>query len=387
MKINIKRKWMPITAAVVAIVLIYTIFLFFKSDEPNYITVSVIQGDIEKAIVAKGILTAKNQVDVNSRTTGTLERLYVKHGQKVRKGQLLAKMDSAIQKNDLSKSQSGFANKIAQRRGEQIKLIQTKKELSRQRQMIKSGATSQADLQNAEAEVLITQSRIEALNAQINFERSAIKEANLLFNYTFIRAPMDGTVIHLATKVGEHVVTGLKVPVILRLAQLDIMTVRAMVSEVDIMLIRAGQNAHFSIFGVPKHFHATLSDIELFPSNYSREGSDSSVYYNVYFDVPNPKKILRVGMTAQVIIPLQSAKKVLLIPSSALEGRRVDGRYVVKVLDANGKAQQRLIKIGINNYAMVQVLSGLKLNEKVIIGVNQEENTDDGTGKPISKKD
>ena len=387
MKINIKRRWIPITASVVTIVLIYTIFSSFKKNELNYITVPVIRGNIETAIIARGVLAAKNQVNVNSRITGTLEKLYIKHGQKVRKGQLLAKMDSAKQKNDLSKSQSGLANKVAQKRGEEIRLIKAKQALSRQRQMIKSGATSQASLQDAEAEVLIAQSRIEELNTQINIERSTIKEANLIFNDTFIRSPIDGTVIHLTTKEGEHVVAAQEAPVILRIAQLDIMTVKAKVSEVDIMQIRAGQNAYFSIFGMPKkHFSATLSDIELFPSNYSRNESESSVYYNVYFDVPNPQKILRVGMTAQVTIPLKRAKNVLLIPSSALEEPQIDGRYAVKVLEANGKAQRRLIRVGINNHSMVQVLSGLKLNEKVIIGVNQDEKTDGETSEPTSKK-
>lgn len=269
----------------------------------------------------------------------------------------------------MSKSQANLAGVLAQKRGEQTQLVKAQKKLLRQQEMIKSGATSQADLQDAESELLITQSKIEVLNANVNLQQYAVKEEKLNLSYTFIRSPMDGTVIDLTRKEGEHVVAATNAPIILRLAQLDMMTVKAKISEVDIMGIRPGQMAQFSIYGMPKKsFRGILSDIGLFPSN----NSEGVIYYNVSLDVPNPNKILRVGMGAQVSILLKEAKNVLLIPSSSLEGFGVDGWYVVKILDVKGKVQQRRVRIGINNYSVAQVLSGLKLNEKIIIGLNDE---------------
>jgi macrolide-specific efflux system membrane fusion protein len=369
MKIFIKRKWLLAIFISVALTFFCVKFLFLKDDKPDYITAVVTRGNIAKTIETNGKIEAKEQVEVSSRITGTLKKLYVQLGQKVKKGQLLALMESDIQEIDLSKSQANLADVLAQKRGQQIQLIKAQKELLRQQEMIKSGATSQADLQIAESELLVTQSNIEALNAKVNYQQSAIKEAKLNLSHTFIRSPMDGTVIDLTKKEGEHVVAATNAPIILRLAQLDTMTVKAKISEVDIMGIMPRQVAQFSIYGMSnKRFGGILSDIGLFPSN----DSEGVTYYNVSLDVPNPNKILRVGMAAQVSILLKEAKNVLLIPSSSLEGFGGDGWYVVKVLDAQGKVQQRRVRIGINNYSVAQVLSGLKLNEKIIIGLNDE---------------
>jgi len=92
------------------------------------------------------------------------------------------------------------------------------------------------------------------------------------------------------------------------------------------------------------------------------------VFCNALFDVPNPDHRLRIAMTAQVRIVLDTAQATLMVPVAALGARNNDGSYPLRVLDAKGKAVLRDVKTGINNNVKVQILDGLAEGEKVIIG-------------------
>lgn len=166
-------------------------------------------------------------------------------------------------------------------------------------------------------------------------------------------------------------------PVILKLADLDTMTVKAQVSEADVIRVRAGQPAYFTILGEPdKRHYGKLRAIEPAPQNYAEAQSplgggskpNSAVFYNALFEVPNPEHRLRISMTAQVSIVLSNARNALSIPAAALGEKRKDGTYAVRVLRADGSTETRNVRIGINNNVRVEVLAGLKDGERVVIG-------------------
>ena len=92
------------------------------------------------------------------------------------------------------------------------------------------------------------------------------------------------------------------------------------------------------------------------------------MFYNALFDVPNPDHRLRIAMTAQVRIVLDTAKAALTVPVAALGPRNADGSFPVRVLDAKGKANTRQVKTGINNNVKVQILEGLAEGDNVVIG-------------------
>ncbi len=170
---------------------------------------------------------------------------------------------------------------------------------------------------------------------------------------------------------------------ILKLADLDTMTVKAQVSEADVIRVNAGQTAYFTILGEPDRRHyGKLRAIEPAPQNYAEtQGTlgggagggakpNSAVFYNALFEVPNPEHRLRISMTAQVNIVLGNARNALSIPAAALGEKRKDGTYAVRVLRADGSTETRNVRIGINNNVRVEVLAGLKDGERVVIGAN-----------------
>ncbi|MGV2842182.1 HlyD family efflux transporter periplasmic adaptor subunit, partial [Vibrio cyclitrophicus] len=193
--------------------------------------------------------------------------------------------------------------------------------------------------------------------------------------YTKIESPIDGTVVYVSVEEGQTVNTNQSTPSIVEVAQLDVMTVKAQVSEADIIHIATGQKVYFSILGAPQHnFHGELKSIEPGPTLLTGDdselniGDNDAIYYNAVFDVDNTEGLLRFGMTAQVSIVLDAAQEALLVPSQVLT-KKIQGknRYRVPVL-VDGALEMRNVEIGINNKVYAQVLDGLELGDRVVIG-------------------
>lgn len=371
--------------ALAAMAISYLALRFLSgSPAPQYVTAQVVRSDVENSVLATGTLQAVRQVDVGTRVTGQLKSLKIKLGDHVHAGDLLAEIDPVLQENELRAAQANLANLEAQKRSAVAKLRRSKLEFERQRGMIKGAATSRRDLESAEAQSQADEASLAALDAQIAQAKSHTDIANANLSYTKITAPIDGEVVSVLTQEGQTVVAAQIVPVILRLARLEAMTIRTQVSEADVINVKVGQAVSFTIMGDPdKRYPGRLRAVELVPQNYSdpvlaqsgaqsssgpASGSAAAVFYNALFDVPNPDRVLRIGMTAQVSIVLGVSKGVLVIPAAALREQGLDGRYTLRVLNARGVTETRQIRIGVNNHVLAEVPEGLREGEIVVTG-------------------
>jgi macrolide-specific efflux system membrane fusion protein len=371
---------------------------------PQLVTATVERGDIEDTVLASGTLEAFQEVSVGAQVSGQLKSLKVRLGDKVKKNQLIAEIDSLPQRNALRDKESGLRTVRAQRAAKQASLRQSELEFQRQKTMLDQDATSRADFEAAEAEFNTRQAELAALDAQIAQANVGVDTARLNVGYTQLTAPIDGTVVAIVTQEGQTVSAGLQAPTILKLANTDVMTVKAQISEADVPRVREGQKVWFTILGDPEQrYYATLRAIEPAPESESQESSGSSnsatqaaaVYYNGLFDVKNPDGKLRVAMTAQVNIVLAEAQDVLTVPAMALErasrsggksgkaggengagkasrnakgGREGKGGYTVRVVGPDGQPEVRQVRVGLNNNVTAQILDGLQEGEKVVLG-------------------
>lgn len=137
---------------------------------------------------------------------------------------------------------------------------------------------------------------------------------------------MDGTVVAIVTEEGQTVNANQTAPTIVKLAKLDTMTIKAQISEADVMKVEKGQTVYFTTLGnSDKKHYAQLRQVEPAPNSINTEttntssSSSTAVYYNALFDVPNEDGKLRIDMTAQVYIVLAEAKNVLTIPAAAIQ--------------------------------------------------------------------
>ena len=372
-------KWGAV-AVVAALVLVAIWLLFFNHKKaPDVVTQAVTYGDVEKSVLATGTLEPYQQVSVGAQVSGQVTLLKVDLNDQVHKGDLIADIDSAKQKNDLQTAQAQLDDVKAQRLADEANLAQAQATYARETTLYNADAASKADYDAAVAGLKNAESAVDAVNAQIAQASLSVNTASVNLGYTSITAPMDGTVIDIVTKQGQTVNANQSAPTIVVLGELDRMTVKAQVSEADVINVKPGMTVYFTILGDPsRKFYATLRTIE--PANTAFQpdssttstGTASAIYYNGLFDVDNPDGTLRPSMTANVSIVEQGAKHVLVIPAAALGRKGKDGGYSVMVVPKPGaKPERRKIQIGINDGSNAQVLSGLKEGDIVVIAQRQ----------------
>lgn len=354
---------------------------FFPAKEaPRFVTATASRGDIEDAVLATGTVQAFKQVSVGAQVSGQVRSLKVQLGQRVKKGELVAEIDSTTQQNNVRNAEAALENVRAQQAAQQASLIEAELNYKRQKQLLDAEAGSRADFEAAEATRNTTRANIAALQAQLKQAGITADTAKVNLGYTKIVSPIDGIVVALVVQEGQTVNANQTTPTIIKVAQLDTVTVKTQISEADVIKVQPGLPVYFTILGDPDlRYNAKLRTIEpatdaiLTETSSSSSSSSSSststtaIYYNGLFDVPNPDNKLRISMTAQVSIVRAQAKGAVLIPSSALGRRGKDG-YTVRVLDEQGNPQPRTIQIGINNNVNVEVTEGLAEGDKVVVG-------------------
>ncbi|TDS84316.1 macrolide-specific efflux system membrane fusion protein [Rahnella sp. BIGb0236] len=336
------------------------------------------RGDIEKTVLATGILKPSAQVNVGAQVNGQLKKLYVRAGDRVTKGQLLAEIDPTLQQSELRKSEAELDSAVAQKQASLYTLRQYQLELKRQLQMDRDGSGTKSNLEQAQAKVDTQKAQIKVNEAQIVQAQMALETAKANLGYTRILAPVDGQVLGIVTKEGQTVVSSQTAPTILVLANVDTMTVQTRISETDILKVHPGQPLWFYVVADPKHrYQSVMGTLQDAPNDALQDESTSSqtqqpsaVYYNGVFSVPNPGHLLRTSMTAQVFIITEQAKNVLRLPVMALGQPLGDDRYQVQVVNGD-KTEPRVIRAGINDRQFVEVKDGLREGEQVVVMQNE----------------
>jgi macrolide-specific efflux system membrane fusion protein len=341
--------------------------------EPS--TVKVERGNVEQTVLATGALQAQAVTSVGAEVSGTIQRLSVKLGDTVKKGDLIAQIDSTNQQNAVKSAQAAMLNMQAQLQAKQADLTSAQAALARANKLAPQKLISDADVMSAQAGLASAEAAIASLNAQISQAQLAIDDANLALARTKITAPTDGTIVAVLVTEGQSVNANQTSPTIVKIADLDTMVIKAQISEADVTKVHPGQKVYFTILGDPsRRYYAVLRSRELTPAGgvldpNAGSGPKGAIYYNALFDVPNEDGILLPAKTAEVHVVLGEAKNVLTVPSTALGPKGADGLYPVRVLGKDGAVSERRLKIGLNNSFIAEVRStNLKAGEEVIIG-------------------
>ncbi|MFB0713108.1 efflux RND transporter periplasmic adaptor subunit [Buttiauxella noackiae] len=373
-----KRKLIVAVLLIVTVVGISSLFWLWLTPDTGSqpeVTETVIRGDIEKNVLATGILKPALQVNVGAQANGQLKKLYVKQGDFVKRGQLLAEIDPTLQENELRKSRAELQSSLAQKDATEALLKQYQLELKRQQMMNRDGAAVQSDVDKAASQYASQVAQLRVNEAQITQSQMALETAKANLGYTRILAPIDGEVLGIVTKEGQTIVSSQTVPTILVLANVDIMTVHTRISETDILKVHVGQPLWFYVVADPQHRYESVMDaIQEAPNEALQDDNPattsgqqpSAVYYNGVFDINNSTRQLRTSMTAQVFIVTAQAKNVLKVPVSALGQQQGKDKYQLLVKQ-DGKIQPRWVSIGINDRRYAEVKEGLKEGDIVVL--------------------
>lgn len=349
-------------------------------------TVPVTRGSVEETVLASGTIQASSLVSVGAEVSGRIKTLNVALGDEVKTGDVIAEIDSLNQENDVRAAEASLANVEAQKAIQKASLAQARVALERAEKLNPQKLISDADFQTAQLAVQTAEGQLQAVDAQIQQAEISVDTAKLNLDRTKIVAPADGTVVAVAVEVGQSVNANNASPTIVKLANLDRMVVKAEISEADVPRVEPGQRVYFTILGDPDNrIEATLRAVEPAPESIADDAASSNsstaIYYNGLFDVENPGHRLRISMTAQVTIVLQSAEDVLTVPASVLPRKDREGNYAVQVWDPQQEAAEpRRITVGLNNKITAEVTDGLNEGDLVVSGTAAAGGSAPGSG-------
>jgi len=379
-------------------------FVLPSGAKPRYLTAVAKQGDIEQTVLASGTLAPIELVSVGAQVSGQVKSLNVQLGDRLAKGRLIATIDPVPQENTLRTAEATLAQDRAQLVAQQVALRQDQLTLKRQAEMLAAQGISQADYDTAQAAVDTARANIDALQAQITQAAIAVDTAKVNLGYTKISSPIDGDVIAVLVKAGQTVNSVYSTPTIVKVANLDTMTVKAQISEADVIKVEPGQKVYFTILGDSVHrYYASLRAIEPTTETFASDtgtgtgtgtsatsgnSSNPAVYYNALFEVANPDHRLRTSMTVQVYVVLAETKQAVMVPSEALgpdeqapaestnttaaedqDAAAINNTWAtLQVVDPSGQAKKRRVRVGINNDVNAQIVEGIAVGERVVIG-------------------
>ena len=365
---------MVVAVMAVAVVGVIAVKAMRGTEEPAYLTAEATMGDIELAVLATGTLQPAEVVAVGAQANGQVTNMYASLGDQVKRGEMLAVIESFQLQNQVRQAEQQLNQSRSQLNSSRANLQLARNDLERETLLMQKGVGTQTKLDNARNRVTNSEANVAQQESSLRNQELNLENARNNLDRSNIRAPIDGVIAEVVVREGQTINNNQQVPTIVKIAKMDVMTVRTQVSEADIIRVTPGLPAYFTILGDPsRRYHATLRTRELTPAGGVLDPSGGglpkgAIYYNVLFEVRNEDGILFPGMTAEVHVVLDEVKNVLTIPSAALGARLPDGRYNVKVVQADGRAVNRPVRIGLNNNSRAEVRDGLKAGDKVVIG-------------------
>ncbi|EJF80509.1 efflux RND transporter periplasmic adaptor subunit [Bartonella doshiae] len=377
-----KKLFLFLAGVVILIFLLWLRSLIFGTSSPTYMTAVVKRGDIEESVLASGLVRPYRLVAVGARATGRVVSMRVFPGSVVKEGDLLAEIDPTDQENDLKRKKAALSHYYANLLEQEAHLSLAQKNFDRQKKMFEARAISRANLDDASTQVKVREAQIAQLREQIIQAQIDVDSAQVNLDYTRITAPSDGTVLATVVEEGQNVNAVQSAPTIVILGDLSKMTIKAQISEADILKVSAGQPLYFTVLGnSQRRYEGTLERIEPAPESIRADVSinpgvmggssslvSSAIYYNGIVHVDNADNFLRTYMTAQVHIILGRAKNVLLVPSDALRDETKEGKAWVSLLVGRNKVVSKQVLVGLNNKVVAEIVSGLHEGDVVITG-------------------
>ena len=373
-----KKRFFILLGLAVAAGAAYYFFSSNSKQETTYLTESVTRGNVEKTVVASGSVESVNEVDVGAQASGKITKLYVKLGQEIKKGEMIADIDSTTQINTLNTKKAALVSYQAQLKAKKTAYDVALSSYNRLSKLYTQKATSLDSVNTAKSTLDNAKAEMEAIEANIKQAEIEVNTAETNVGYTKITAPMDGTVISVPVSEGQTVNANQTTPTIVTIADLSKMKIKPEISEGDITKVKAGQEVSFTILSDSQTvYHSVIDSVD--PANTTTSDSSSTssstssssnsttsaIYYYANVLIDNPDRTLRIGMTTENNIKIANAKDVLLVSNMAIQKR--DGKSVVNILNDKNQPEQREVETGVQNDFQTEIKSGLNEGEKVIV--------------------
>jgi macrolide-specific efflux system membrane fusion protein len=371
-------------------------------------TVTVVRRQFASTVSAVGAVKPQigAEVKVGARISGRVERLHANIKDQVRKGQVIAELEKAdleatvaqrraearLAEAKLAALTELFPKDVAKAGAEvtryEASVELARKDMARQRELLEVKISSQEALDQAQEKLAVVEAQLDATRktlelvraeytenckqaqAQLDRDRAALTNTEVLLSYAIITAPISGVIGSVSTQEGETVAAGLNAPTFVTIIDLNRLQVEAYVDEVDIGKVKVGQRAVFTVDAFPADdFEGKV--VAIYPKATIQ---DNVVKYIVALEIISPYEgRLRPEMTTSVSLQLES-RNVLAVPAKAV--RREGGKHVVWA-SVNGRPTPREVKLGWKDGSWTEVASGLEAGQEIFL--DQPEITNEQT--------
>ncbi len=418
-----KKLLFIILGAVVAALAVWASISFSGQSLPEVQTGKVGREDLATIVSASGEIKPKTYVNIGANAFGKITRLYVKEGDHVKRGQLLAQLENVQSSADVNAMKAGLdvshADAVAAQAGlERAKADEERTRLDWQRAqgLYQSGLIPKSDydakksaFDSAAAALAQAKAQNESASKRIAQNAATLTRASDVLSKTQYLAPYDGVVTSLPVREGETVVVGIQNSpgsTLMTLADMSVITAEVRVDETDIVNVKLGQPAEVSIDAIPnKKFPGTVSEIGNIAilrstglaTSQTTAGSQEAKDFKVVVTLTNPPENLRPGLSTTAKITTAAKQNTLAIPLQALTVRtkadleekkpgkgsveaatpakadkdakqEIQGVFVLTGKANPRKVQFKPVETGITGTTDVEVVSGLAEGDEIVTG-------------------
>lgn len=300
----------------------YWYFAGATTSEIKYTTQTIARGGVVVNVRVTGTIEPTDQVDISSELSGTIRSVHVDYNDTVKKGQILAVLDTETLDAQIASARAALAAREAQVNEASATVSEAQSAYNRAKALAQKQFLSAQGLEQAHAAYTRAVAGLASARADVQAARADLKTKQTNLSKATIRSPIAGIVLDRNVEPGQTVASSLQAPVLFKLAQdLKRMQLEVDIDEADVSQVQAGDSATFWVEGLPdKVFPAQISAVR-----YSSETVEGVVTYKAILTIDNSELLLRPGMTATADIRVEEVKDALLVPNAALRFEPTDG--------------------------------------------------------------
>ncbi|MCL2669348.1 MAG: efflux RND transporter periplasmic adaptor subunit, partial [Syntrophaceae bacterium] len=281
----------------------------------SFRTVAASRGDLRAMVTATGTVSAVTTVQVGTQVSGTVKELFVDFNSRVKKGQILARIDPALSEARVAQAKANLQAAVANVGRAEASLLDANRTLERNKTLFAGNYIARSDLDAADTAWAVARAQLIAAEAAVEQQKASLNQEETNLSYTQILSPVNGIVISRSVDIGQTVAASFQTPTLFSIAEdLTRMQIETNVDEADIGQVQVEQAVQFTVDAYPEMtFSGRVSEVRNAPATMS-----SVVTYGVIVRVANPELKLKPGMTANVSIITAEEKNVLKIPNASL---------------------------------------------------------------------
>ena len=350
---------------------------FQEPPAPKFNTIPVKKGNVEEVVEASGPIAPITTTQVGALVSGEILKIYVDYNTQVKKGDLMAIIDPTQIQAAYDQAEASLSSAKEDLESAKMSYNLAQANYKRYKSLYAKDYVAKTDLEQYQLAFVNAKSSLNSAESRVIQAQASLDRAKKDLDNTRIVSPIDGIVLTKQVSEGQSLTSGFSTPEMFTLAQdLTKMQIEAKVSEADVVKIKEGQTAQFTLDGYPdEKFQGTVRQVR---TNYTGSSASSSMSssdttYTVVIDVDNTEGKFIPGMTATITIKTKEKKDVLLVKNEALRFAPSTNKERFKttglwILDENNQPKRIDVTIGIMDDDKTEITSGdVKDGQMVIV--------------------